>query len=249
MPILLFTPTRRANPERLSLAGYADKDVNGDCFRFLSGIRAGYGEYSKKIFIGGLMGCRGDAYKPDEALSVEDAYLFHKKQIRAFCNAGVDFLCGTTLPAFSEALGMAKAMSDSKKPYILSFVIRPNGTLLDGASLSQVISTIDSEVIQKPMCYMVNCVHPSVLKSALDSDNCSSLVLQRLLGIQANTSSKSPEELDGSTELQVDNVCTLIDMMVNLHDEYGLKIMGGCCGTNDKYLEQLVSRLNEGEVS
>jgi len=248
LPMLLFTPTRRANPERLSLAGYTGKDVNGDCFRFLSGIRAGYGEYAKKIFIGGLMGCRGDAYKPDEALSVEDAYLFHKKQIRAFCNAGADFLCGTTLPAFSEALGMAKAMSDSEKPYILSFVIRPNGTLLDGTPLSQAISAIDSEVIQKPLCYLVNCVHPSVLKSALESDHGSDFVLQRLLGIQANTSSKSPEELDGATELQADNMCTLIDTMALLHHEYGLKIMGGCCGTNDKYIERLVGRLTNGSV-
>jgi homocysteine S-methyltransferase len=244
LPILIFTPTRRANPERLSIAGYDGKNVNGDCFQLLSEIRDDYGEYAKKIFIGGLIGCKGDAYKANEALSVEDAYIFHKHQISTFCNAGVDFLCGTTLPAFSEALGIAKAMSDSEKPYILSFVIRSNATLLDGTSLHQAISKIDSEVNQKPMCYMVNCVHPSVLKSALNSENCSALVMKRLVGIQANTSSKSPEELDGSAELVSEDMCNLIDTMVNLHYENGLKILGGCCGTNDKHIQQLVSRLN-----
>lgn len=67
LPMFIFSPTRRANPERLALAGLLDKDVNGDCVRFLSNIRDDYGEYSQRIFIGGTMGCKGDAYNPQES--------------------------------------------------------------------------------------------------------------------------------------------------------------------------------------
>ncbi len=82
LPIIIFTPTWRANPERLKLAGFKNKNVNADCFRFLSKIRDNFGNYSKKIFIGGLIGCKGDSYKPEEALSNEEAYIFHKSQVR-----------------------------------------------------------------------------------------------------------------------------------------------------------------------
>ena len=45
------------------------KTINTDAFKFVDGIRKSYGKFSDKIFIGGLTGCKGDAYKPEEALS------------------------------------------------------------------------------------------------------------------------------------------------------------------------------------
>ena len=243
-PMIVFTPTRRSNPERLALAGLLGTDVNGDCVRFLMETRSQYEEYSKRIFIGGLMGCKGDAYKAEEALSSEEALFFHQEQANALANAGVDFLCGTTLPALSEALGLARAMAMTKKPYILSFVIRANGTVLDGNSLRETISRIDQSVTYKPLFYAVNCVHPSVLiQSFSNQENCTSIVKQRLIGIQANTSSKSPEELDDSAKLASDDIETIVQEMVYLHHNYQIKILGGCCGTDDRHIQRLVNAL------
>ena len=71
LPLLLSTPTWRANQERIDAAGYAGVDVNGDNLRFLDALRKRYGEYAKKVVICGLMSCRGDAYSPSDALAVE----------------------------------------------------------------------------------------------------------------------------------------------------------------------------------
>jgi homocysteine S-methyltransferase len=244
LPMIVLTPTRRANPERLMQTQYKDKDVNGDCVYFLKDIRNQYGVYSSKIFIGGLMGCKGDAYKPQEALISDEAFSFHQTQAQSLANAGVDFLCGTTLPAYSESLGLAMAMATTGKPYVLSFVVRPDGTLLENTPLHDAISQIDLLVNPKPLFYLVNCVHPSVLRSAfMNESNSSDLVKKRLIGIQANTSSKSPEELDGSAELISEDINALTNVMVQLHQEYGLKIFGGCCGTNDKHIQQLIDDL------
>lgn len=244
-PILIFTPTRRANPERITQAGLSDKDINGDCGRFLIDTRNEYSDYSHSIFIGGIMGCKGDAYNAKEALPTEDAFSFHRLQAEQLTDGGVDFLFGATLPATSEAIGIAMAMARTGKPYVLSFVIRPNGTLLDGISIHDAISRIDNTVTPRPSFYMVNCVHPSVLISALKKEiNCSTLVRQRLVGIQANTSSKSPEELDGSSELMVeDDVEALIDVMMQLRNEHQLKIFGGCCGTDNQHIQRLVEQI------
>lgn len=244
VPMIIFTPTRRCNPEQIAQAGLVGTDVNGDCARFLMETRSEYGKYSKLIFIGGLMGCKGDAYNAEEALSTEAAAVFHHQQANALVNAGVDFLCGTTLPALSEALGLAMAMAKTEKPYILSFVIRANGTLLDGTFLHDAISIIDQSVSPIPLFYMVNCVHPSVLLESLSNyKNCTTLVKQRLVGIQANTSSKSPEELNGSPELAAEDIEILLNEMVSLYTNYQIKVLGGCCGTDNRHIQKLVDVL------
>ncbi|MGF7050792.1 S-methylmethionine-dependent homocysteine/selenocysteine methylase [Paenibacillus sp. DS2015] len=248
LPILIFTPTRRANEERLVQAGFNNIDINGDCVRFLSQIRDEYGNFAKKIYIGGIMGCKNDAYKAQESLETDEAERFHRFQAEALSNAGVDFLYGATLPAYVEALGLAKAMAKTKKPYILSFVIRNDGKLLDGTSLHEAFVGIDSSVNPKPLGYMVNCIHPSVLERSLQENwNSNIIVKQRLLGIQSNTSSKSPEELDNSSSVESDDFESLIDTMVALHFEYGLKVMGGCCGTNNKHIEKMVEGFCKGK--
>lgn len=246
IPMIIFTPTRRSNAEQIAQAGLVGTDVNGDCARLLMDIRGEYGEYSKRIFIGGLMGCGGDAYNAEEALSSEEALLFHQEQANALANAGVDFLCGTTLPAMSEAVGLAQAMALTGKPYILSFVIRANGTLLDGNSLHETISRIDQVTSPQPLFYMTNCIHPSVLLKAIGNhENFTNLVKQRLKGIQANTSSKSPEELDGSTKLESEDTVTLVNEMVYLHNNHQIKVLGGCCGTDERHIQGLVDLLTQ----
>ena len=77
LPLLISTPTWRASRQRIEKAGYKKRDVNGDNFRFLDAIRKSYGEYANKIVICGLLSCRGDAYRPSEALSSNDAHEFH----------------------------------------------------------------------------------------------------------------------------------------------------------------------------
>lgn len=244
IPMIIFTPTRRANPEQISQSSLQNRDVNGDCARLLMDIRSEYDEYSKQIFIGGLMGCRGDAYKAEEALSSEDALNFHQEQANALANAGVDFLCGTTLPAMTEAIGLAQAMAQTGKPYILSFVIRDNGTLLDGNSLHETITKIDQLSSPKPLFYMTNCIHPSVvLKAIKNQDNYTKIVRERLQGIQANTSSKSPEELNGSAVLESEDIATLVNEMAALHHDHQFKVLGGCCGTDERHIQGLVGLL------
>ena len=110
--MLNLTPTWRANPERIKLAGYEEKNVNVDCVNFLTEIRKRDEFKGVNISIGGIVGCKGDAYNSKEALTSEDAYTFHKPQINELSKAHVDFLFATTLPASSEALGIAKAMAD-----------------------------------------------------------------------------------------------------------------------------------------
>ena len=244
LPIMLLTPTWRTNKERTKIANVDMKTINTDAFLFVDTIRKSYGNFSEKIFIGGLTGCKGDAYIPEEALSENDSYHFHKEQMQILADAGVDFLFASTLPALTEAIGIAKAMSETKIDYVISFVIRDNGKLLDGNLLTDAIRIIDESVSTPPLFYLTNCIHPDVLhRSFIDLKDDDNTLKKRLFGIQANASSKSPEELDTLENLDADSPANWALGMVDLNKKYNLKILGGCCGTDARFISSVVNLL------
>ena len=156
LPFLATTPTRRANKQQVIQAGY-DEAIIEDNVRFLRKIK----ETSNiEMYIGGLMGCKGDAYTGVGALNIEEAHDFHHWQAQLFKLAKADFLYAGIMPVLAEATGMARAMSDTGIPYIISFTIQKDGKLIDGYTIDYAIRFIDDNVSRKPVCYMTNCVHP-----------------------------------------------------------------------------------------
>jgi homocysteine S-methyltransferase len=244
VPLLMSTPTWRASNERTAAAGLSGVDVNGDNVRFLDALRESYGGYAKKVAICGLMSCRGDAYNPAEALAVDEAREFHVWQAGKLADAGVDFLLAATLPALSEATGLALALAATGRPYIISFVIRAEGTLLDGKPLKDAIAAIDGAVTPRPLGFMINCTHASFARAALlHGTNSSPLVRQRVIGLLANTAALSPEELNESTCLVEEEPEVFGRQVAGLHRELGLKILGGCCGTDERHIRSLGTQL------
>ncbi|MDM8541731.1 homocysteine S-methyltransferase family protein [Desulfococcaceae bacterium HSG9] len=245
LPMLSLAPTWRANPERIKQSVFSKyENINKDCVNFLKEIRKSYSEYSELIFIGGMMACRGDAYRPQEALSKVAAELFHKEQVALLAESDVDFIKVATLPAVSEAYGIASTISSHKIPYILSFVIKPDGTILDGTPLHAAIELIDSEIDSQPLFYMVNCVHPTIFEQAMAKEiKFSEMITDRLLGFQANTSSKSPDELDNLAYLDTSDPEEFSASMIALHNRFGLKVLGGCCGSDSAHITAIAKRI------
>lgn len=244
LPLILSTPTWRASRERISEAGCEDKDINGDNFRFLDELRNKYGTYGEKVAVGGLLSCRGDAFNPDQALLAPEARKFHAWQADKLAQAGVDFLLAATLPALSEAIGLSAALADTGMPYIISFVARPEGTLIDGTPLKDAIQRIDAAVSPKPLAYIVNCTHASIFRAALFHEvNSSPLVRERIDGLLANTAALKPEELDERENLVTEAPELFGQSVGDLKNDLGMKILGGCCGTDDRHIRQLAKRL------
>lgn len=244
LPIMLMTPTRKVNVESIKLSKFQERNVIVDACAFMNEIKSEYPDFSDRIFIGGLLGCKGDAYQSEDALEIDEAYQFHKIQVAEFKKGEVDFLFAGIMPAISESIGMAQAMAESGIPYIISFMVRKDGRLIDGTSIADAIKIIDEEVNPQPVCYMSNCVHPVNLRHALENEvNMNSSQLKRFLGIQANSSSLSPEELNNCGVLLQENYDEMVDQMSYLVDKFNFKIVGGCCGTNDQFIEKLANKL------
>ena len=242
LAMFALTDTWRANQELIHQSKFHGHKVNQDNAHFLAKIRDSYGLTATPIFIGGQIGPRGDAYSPKEALPSAEAEGFHTPQLETLAEVQVDFLYAATLPALSEAEGIARAMAKTGLPYILSFIIRRDGTLLDGTLLAQAIETIDHTTPKPPTGYGINCVYPTVFcegLTALEKD--SSSLSQRILSFQANTSTKEPEELDGLSELETEKPETLAELMVAAYQQFHTPFFGGCCGTDTRHIECLAS--------
>ncbi|MGH1365151.1 MAG: homocysteine S-methyltransferase family protein [Calditrichia bacterium] len=244
LPIMIMTPTRRVNSESLARSVHRIKNVLSDSADFLHDIRASYSNHSQNIMNGGLLGCKGDAYSGEKILDANAAYDFHRMQTKQFESTKVDFLFAGIMPEINEALGMARAMAETNIPFIISFMLHKNGCLLDGTLLADAIKTIDEQIAPKPICYMTNCIHPTNLKQAFFNEkNHTRTELKRFSGVQANASILSPEELNNCSVLHQDDFDNLVDEMRVLKEQFGLKIIGGCCGTDEQLIADLANKL------
>ena len=177
-------------------------NINADAVKFMNKIRDEKKAAKSTILIGGMVGCKNDCYRPQEALSASESEQFHSWQIIQLAKAGVDFLIAETLPNINEAIGIAKAMANTGLPYVISFVINRDGYVLDGADLHTAITTIDSSTGNVPIGFMVNCSYPTFLHASEQPAE----VFNRLIGYQANASSLDHSDLDDAEILHVEDV-------------------------------------------
>jgi S-methylmethionine-dependent homocysteine/selenocysteine methylase len=234
LPFLMCTPTWRANRERVAEAG-VPSGINVDAVRFMKDLREAHGGWRSNAWIGGLMGCKNDCYKSQEGLPASDAEQFHRWQAGQLRQGGVDFLVAQTLPNVNEAVGIARAMASTGLPYIVSFVISRDGCVLDGTDLETAINRVDAETPRLPLGFTVNCAYPSFLNAASQPPS----IFKRLIGYQANASSLDHHELDGADELHQESTAEWGELMQELNRTYGVKILGGCCGTGVEHLRYI----------
>jgi homocysteine S-methyltransferase len=239
-PMLTTTATWRANRERIDASAFRGRAVNRDNTRFLRAIVDSYGDPAPTLLVGGTIGPRGDAYKPEEALSIEAARQFHAYQIDDLVAGGVDFLQAATLPALTEAIGIAQFMAQTGLPYIISFVVDKSGCLLDGTRLTQAIEQIDASTVGSVPCYAVNCVHPSVLQQALEKNPG---IEGRIISFSGNTSARTTAELDGLEELDTEEPASFARANQALLQAHGIRVIGGCCGTNPEHIRAIAESM------
>lgn len=244
LPVIVCTPTWRANPDRLQRAGLPGvAEVSRDAVALLEAVRAAAGDHAPRVFLGALLGCRGDAYRPVEALDVASAERFHRPQAEALAGAAPDFILAATLPACTEAVGIARALAATRRPYALSFVLLPSGALLDGTPLQDAVARIDEAAHPPPAFYLGGCVHPAHFERALALAAAARPGLEeRVIGLQGNASRKTPQELEGSEHLDADDPEAFADAMEAVRRRFGARVLGGCCGTDERHIAAVARR-------
>jgi S-methylmethionine-dependent homocysteine/selenocysteine methylase len=234
--------TWRASAEWGALLGYSTDaldQVNRKAIDLLVKVRAALAETRRPYPISGCVGPRDDGYAPATLMTAEAARDYHRPQISTFADTQADLVTAMTLAYPDEAIGIARAARDVEMPVVLSFTVETDGNLPDGSTLAAAIQMVDDATDAYPAYYMINCAHSSHFAPVLDPN---AKWTGRIRAIRANGSSKSHAELDEATELDPGNPIAFGREHAELRSRFPhLNILGGCCGTDLRHIEQIAT--------
>ena len=236
LPIQVGSPTWRASHE------WTDdvERVNATAVELLRAIMQEFA--GARTILAGVIGPASDGYQLGKALSGEKAFAYHREQANILAGLDVDLLYAPTFPAFSELSGVARAMAETGRPYALAPMLHPNGVMLDGTPFADAISRIDAEISPPPRHYMIGCLYPTHAQTALRALRASRPdLVARVRGLKANASPLPPDELDKLNRLSGADVQVWARDEFGCAQEFDLAILGGCCGTDESYIEALAS--------
>lgn len=242
--VILESVTWRANRdwgERLGYDGKMLAEANRRAIALLERVRAEYETASTPIVISGNLGPRGDGYRADARMTVREACDYHAAQIEVFAGTQADMVAAFTMTYPEEATGVVAAARAHGMPVAISFTLETNGRLPCGETLQGAIERTDGETDGYAAYYMINCAHPSHFEHMLRGGG---RWLQRLRGLRANASRRSHAELDEAPDLDDGNPQELGQEYKVLHALLpGLRIVGGCCGTDHRHVQAICDAL------
>jgi S-methylmethionine-dependent homocysteine/selenocysteine methylase len=238
--VVLEAPTWRANRDWGARLGYdaeALADANRKAIGLMLDIRAAHETSRSPMVISGNLGPRGDGYRADARMSVEEARRYHAAQIHTFAGTEADLVSAFTLNYAEEAAGIVCAAQDAQMPVVISFTVETDGRLPSGQRLADAIQHTDDATAAYAAYYMINCAHPEHFVELLGDGG---QWLDRLRGLRANASRRSHAELDESTELDAGNPRELGGQYRELRRRLPrLSVLGGCCGTDHRHVDAI----------
>lgn len=243
--VVLDTPTWRASLDwgaRLGFDAERLARVNRDAVEFVAEL-AGEHDGAETV-VNGVIGPRGDGYLVDELMTADEAKAYHFLQARAFADAGAEMISAVTMTSTDEAIGVVRAANRVGVPVVVSFTVETDGRLPSGTELSTAVGDTDRVTGDSAAYFMVNCAHPTHFAPALRSDGS---WLERIKGIRANASALSHAELDEATEVDRGDIEGLAEHYAGVRDALpGLRVVGGCCGTDHEHVRRIAERLGIG---
>jgi S-methylmethionine-dependent homocysteine/selenocysteine methylase len=172
-------------------------------------------------------------------MSEKEAENYHVRQIRVFEDSAADMVTAITMNYVAEAVGIARAAERAEMPVAISFTVETDGRLPTEQTLRAAIEEVDAATSRYPSYYMINCAHPTHFEHVLTERE---PWTQRIRGLRANASRKSHAELNESPDLDIGDPAELGVQHAQLKSRLSqLNVMGGCCGTDHRHIEQIAA--------
>lgn len=240
----LETPTWRANPDWAARLGHDAHDLARFqhaavelLLTLAEQCSGGDLPTPTEITVSGMLGPRGDGYRPGAAIDPDEAADYHRPQLAALQAAGAQAATALTLTDVAEAIGVARAAADVALPLLIGFTVETDGRLPDGTTLGQAVRAVDEACT--PAAYLVNCAHPSHVGAGLASPGPGGEEgwRRRVTGVRVNASRASHAELDESVTLDDgDPVALAAEVRVLCGLLPAIDLVGGCCGTDARHV-------------
>lgn len=245
--LVLETATWRASADWGAKIGDSPEQldaINRKSVKVLEHMRARHP--GAPLIISGCIGPRGDGYSVATKMTSEEAREYHSVQIGTLADTNADLISALTLNYIDEAIGITLAAQEKGIPVVISFTVETDGRLPTGDTLKHAIETVDAATSEGPAYYMINCAHPTHFEPILDGKQDWT---RRIMGIRANASCMSHAELDNSVVLDDGNPEELGQQYRQLLNRLPhLTVLGGCCGTDFRHIEQICNATIDTEA-
>jgi len=235
----LDTATWRSNPDWAARLGYEGAEfvrINRAAIDLAVSVRDEY-PADAPIVVCGVLGPRGDGYRPGERMTAAEARDYHRAQLAIFADSELDYAAALTLSYPEEAEGVALAAADVGIPITVFFTVETDGRLPSGDPLGEAVVHVDAASAGTVASFGVNCAHPGHLPVELFGG---ADWTRRIRSYRANASRLSHAELDEAEQLDAGDPDELGRQFVELRDALPqLCVIGGCCGTDDRHLRAI----------
>ncbi|TDP95898.1 homocysteine S-methyltransferase [Leucobacter luti] len=236
LPLVLDTPTWRANPDwgaRVGADTAALAQANGDAVALVREASEDRGdEVPLDVIINGCVGPRFDEFVPAERMTAEEAERYHSQQVQALAEAGADRVTAVTMLDAAEGIGVIRAAQAARIPVAVSFAVGADGLLGDGSTVAEAIAAADAATDAAAIGFLVNCAHPSEVTLGL-SASAGAPELERIIGFRLNAAEQGDEGAGDPPATFAAGVHALRSLAPNA------VALGGCCGTDVPHIRAL----------
>lgn len=224
---IVYTNTFGANSYKLEGSGYTVEQV----------IKAGVENAKNAVngtdaLVALDIGPIGMLLEPAGSLSFERAYEYFKEQIIAGCEADL-IVIETMTDLYELKAAVLAAKENSDKPVIATMTFERSGRTFTGVSPASAALTLTGLGVS---ALGVNCsLGPDELEPVVAE---MSRYTNLPLIVKANAGLPDPNS--NEYDILPDKFASCVSNLL----KYGVKIVGGCCGTNPEYIKQIKSELS-----
>lgn len=230
---IVTTNTFGANELKLKDTGYSVEEVITNAVNIAKEAK----KNSRETYIALDIGPIGQMLEPIGTLSFERAYEIFKRQVEAGVKAGCDFILIETISDLYEAkAAILAAKENSSLPVFCTMTFGEDGRTFTGTDPLTMVTLLEGLGVD---ALGVNCsLGPKELFPIVEKilEYSSTPVI-----VQANAG--LPKVKDGKTvyEITPEEFAENVKIMA----KKGASILGGCCGTDDRYIKRVVEALKD----
>lgn len=232
---IITTNTFGANEVKLKNSNFSVEEIIHSAVE-----NAKIANQDEKVYIALDIGPIGELLEPMGTLTFDEAYNIFKRQIIQGVKSGVDLILIETMTDLYEAkAAVLAAKENSDLPVFCTMSFQQDRRTFTGCSVTSMVMVLEGLGVD---ALGVNCsLGPKELESIVDEIlNITNLPVI----VQANAG--LPSIINGDTVFNI-----LPEEFVfygRKFKERGVKIIGGCCGTTNNYIKELVKGLGEVDV-
>lgn len=190
--------------------------------------------------IAGSMAPVEDCYRPDLVPPDDELRTEHRWLATELMRAGVDVMLIETMNSLREArIALEQVLATGGRAWV-SFVCIDGGRLLSGERLADAARAMEGDGAD---AVLVNCTPLAQTEECLRAlcDTCSGPI-GAYPNIEDRTEIPRWTHVDGSLPASVEPD-EFASQLLRWHDEFGVAMLGGCCGTTPPHIAALRDRL------